>query len=247
MTKLNAKVMVATPTYTGDVVSDYALCLCFAGIHCLQRRILLDPRFAPGFSLVEYGRNWLVAEFLASDDTHLFWIDADLFFDPKSIARMIERNVDVIAGVYTTKHETAPVFPYLALGPAVDGVQTAERVPGGFLCMSRRAVEKVVESCDWHEIDHNGEKRRSPRFFDLRLDGDKLVGEDFIACERLRKAGFKIHVETDITFKHYGRKAWTDNLARVLAEEAATGFSGQGTSTAWKNNASLEPHERDES
>jgi hypothetical protein len=105
--------------------------------------------------------------------------------------------------------------------------------------MTRTIVEKVVAACDWHIIEHNGESRRSPRFFDLRLDGEKLVGEDFVACERLRRAGAKIYVETNLTFKHYGRQAWNGNLAKTLAEEAASGFAGQGTPEAWDKNARI--------
>jgi|SRR6185437_1101467 len=240
MSKPKAHIITATPTYTGDVCCDYANCLSLAGMHCILRNVWIEPRFAAGFSLVEYARNWLVAEFLQNKAaTHLFWIDSDLFFQPDAVYKMVARGKDVIAGVYSTKHETSPVFPYTALGPVVDGLQEAERVPGGFLCMTRKAVEKVVSTCEWHEIDHNGEQRMSPRFFDLRLDGKHLVGEDYIASERLRKAGFKIYVETDISFKHYGRKAWNANLAKTLQKEKEQGFEGQGSDTAWEKNAKV--------
>lgn len=236
-----AHVMISTPSYTGDVCCDYAMSLAVASAHCVLRGIWIEPRMAPGFSLVEYARNWLVAEFLANPKfTHLFWVDSDLFFPPDAVAKLVLRKKDVICGVYVTKHDTKPIFPYTALGPAVDGLQLAERVPGGFLCMSRAAVEKVVESCEWHEIDHNGEKRQSPRFFDLLMKDGKLHGEDFIACARLRAAGFDIYVETDLTFKHYGRKAWIGNLATTLADEAAEGYIGQGNKKHFEKNARAE-------
>ena len=240
MNKPKAHVVTATPTYTGDVCSEYANCLALAGMHCMLRNVWIDPRFAPGFSLVEYARNWLVAEFLSiKAATHLFWIDADLFFPPDGIYRMVARGKDVVAGVYTTKKEEDSTYPYTALSPEIDKLQEAERVPGGFLCMSRKAVEKVCEDVDWMDIEHNGVTRTSPRFFDLRLDGKNLIGEDFIACERLRKAGFKIYVETDLSFKHFGRKAWCGNLHQQLQREAESGFEGQGTVKAWEKNAKV--------
>ena len=68
-----AHVMTATPSYTGDVCCDYAMSLSIASAHCVLRGIWIEPRMAPGFSLVEYARNWLVAEFLESEKfTHLF-------------------------------------------------------------------------------------------------------------------------------------------------------------------------------
>ena len=235
-------IFVATPTYTGDVAYDYASALALASMHCILRGVWIEPRGAAGFSLVEYARNWLVAEFLESKATHLFWVDADLWFAPDAIYRLFSRGKDAIAGVYTTKHETAPIFPYMADGPVKDGIQLAERVPGGFLCVSRAAVEKVVSTCEWHEIEHAGKKRLAPRFFDLRLDGTKLVGEDYIACERLRRAGFKIYVETDISFIHYGRRAWRGNLAETLREEAEKGFAGQGAVEDTSDSASKSDH-----
>lgn len=239
--KPKAHIVTATPTYTGKVEADYAGSLAVASMHLALRGALLNPRFAGGFSLVEYARNWLLAEFLSlKDATHLMWIDDDLYFQPDGIWKLLQRDLDVVCGVYTTKNDVAPVYPYTALGPAKDGLQEAERVPGGFMLMKRACIEAVVKRCDWMEIEHNGETRRSPRFFDLLLkheDGrNKLYGEDFIACARLREAGYKVMVETDLTFKHYGRKAWPANLAKTLESEEKEGFVGQGTEAAWKKN-----------
>jgi hypothetical protein len=237
MSKPKAHIITATPTLTGAVDCEYAASLAVAASHCLMKGFFVDPRMAPGFSLVEYARNWLVAEFLSvKEATHLFWIDADLYFPPNAIYRLVARDLPVVAGVYTTKHPTAPVYPYTALGPPENGLQLAERVPGGFLCMQRAAVEKAIEDCDWHVIEHQGVSRNSPRFFALKMKDGKLVGEDYIACARLHAAGFPIYVETDIDFKHFGRFAWPANLAKDLASEAESGFVGQGTTAAWEKN-----------
>jgi hypothetical protein len=236
-----AYVLTCTPTYTGDVCSEFANSLAVASAHCVLRNVWLEPRFAPGFSLVEYGRNWLVAKFLEQKNaTHLFWVDSDLFFPPDAIYRLLARDKDVICGVYPTKSDTNSIYPYTALGPVVDGLQEAERVPGGFLCMKRHCVEEVVKTCAWHEITCQGDDGGmilAPRFFDLCLNGKELVGEDFIACARLRQAGFKIWVETDINFKHFGRKAWLGNLSKQLKAEEEAGFEGQGSPSAWEKNS----------
>ena len=237
--KPKAHIVSCTPTYTGQVESDFANALAVASTHLALRGILLNPRFAPGFSLVEYARNWLVAEFLSiKDATHLLWIDADLFFQPDAVYKLFERKLDVVCGVYTTKSDEPGkcIYPYTALGPVEGGLQEAERAPGGFMLMARAAVERVCQDCEWMEIEHQGEKRNSPRFFDLVMRDGKLYGEDYIACARMRAAGFKIYVETDISFKHWGRKAWPSNLARTLEQEAQAGFEGQGTQAAWSKN-----------
>lgn len=237
--KPTAHIVTATPSYTGLVECDYSGALAVASMHLALRGMLLNPKFAPGFSLVEYGRNWLLAEALSIPQmTHLLWIDADLYFQPDAIFRLVNRNLPVVAGVYTTKSDEPGrcIYPYTALGPVENGLQEAERVPGGFLMMQRAVVEDVCSKVPWLPIEHMGETRQSPWFFDtLTVDG-KRVGEDFVASARLREAGYKIFVETDLTFKHYGRKAWPANLARTLEQEAETGFDGQGTKAAWSKN-----------
>lgn len=235
---LRAHIMTATPTYTGDVCSDYAGALALATGHCLINRIFLTPRFAPGFSLVEYGRNLLVAWFLAEPKfTHLFWLDSDLFFPPNALAQLVLRNLDCVCGVYPTKSDEKSFFPYTALGPPQEnGLQEAERVPGGFLCMSRRCVETVAAKCDRMLIEHQGTEYDAPRFFDLFLHKKKLFGEDYIACARIRDAGFKVWVDTDLTFKHWGRKSWNGNLAEALSREVGTDFDGQMNPKNWKKN-----------
>ena len=90
--------------------------------------------FAAGCSLVQIARDhWLHAEFLQRTEcTHLLWLDADLSFMPDAIMSMLCRNLDVVAGVYTTKSPTNPVFPYESLGPVKNGLQLARKIPGGF-------------------------------------------------------------------------------------------------------------------
>lgn len=243
--KVRAVVTVATPTYNGTVRHDYCAALTLAAIQCAQYGIILEPVFAPGMSLVEYARNFLVKKFLDRKiATHLMWIDDDLGFDPDAILRMFAADKDAIAGVYPTKSDKASIFPYTAFGPVDDkGVQLAEIVPGGFLMLKRHVVEKVVSECkEQHIIECDGEEHLCSRVFDLRLDGNKLIGEDYVFCERVRRAGFPIHVLTNINFIHYGTRGYAGNLAQQLAKEADYNKEhgtqlGQGCEVAHKANA----------
>lgn len=244
--KIKARVFVATPSYTGKVDHECAMAMQIASIHSILRGVVLDWQFMSGCSLVQHGRNWLNAEFLSRPDcTHILWVDDDLMFTPDAIVKMLERDLDVVCGVYTTKSPTAPTYPYEALGPVVDGLQPARKVPGGFMLMKRHVVETISNMCETYILEHDGKKRRSPHLFDLAMipsldfaGENELLGEDYVLCHRLIEAGFKIHVETDIDFGHCGRHLWHGNLSKALADEAARGFTGQGSVDAHvKNNA----------
>lgn len=95
--------LVCTPCYGGMVFEGY-----MRSILDLQR--LADQvkmRFATftitNESLIPRGRNTCVAQFLASDFTHMMFIDADITFDPMSVLRMIAFNQPVVAGCYPQK------------------------------------------------------------------------------------------------------------------------------------------------
>jgi hypothetical protein len=245
--KVKARVFVATPCYSGNVAHECALAMQIASIYCILRGVVLDWQIAAGFSLVQHGRNWLNAEFLSRKDcTHLLWLDDDLGFSPDAIIRMLERDLDAVAGAYTTKHPVTPLFPYEALGPVVDGLQEARKVPGGFTLLKRHVVEKLSDYCETYLLEHDGLVRESPHLFDLALvdsqdrPGKKqLLGEDFVMNHRLLEAGFKLFVETNIDFMHLGRHAWHGNLAKTLAEEVAAGVTGQGSLDAHQRNRAL--------
>jgi hypothetical protein len=54
-------------------------------------------------SLITRARNNLTDMFLASDCSHLFFIDADINFRTEDVLRMMEYDVPVLAGVYPKK------------------------------------------------------------------------------------------------------------------------------------------------
>lgn len=246
--QIKAQVFVATPTYSGAVTAECAVSMQIATLHCFTRGVILDWQMAPGFSLVQHGRNWLNSEFLTRTDcTHLLWLDDDVSFEPDAIMKMIERDKDVVAGVYTTKHPKTPTFPYEALGAPKDGLQEARKVPGGFLLLKRDVVKKISDLCDVYMLTHNGVTRKAAHMFDvLMIDSDnfpgekELLGEDFVLCYRLIEYGYKIFVETDIDFAHYGRYAWLGNLAETLKKEQEAGITGQGSEIAHEKNNDMQ-------
>ena len=242
------RVLVCTPTYTGSVASECAQSLQVATIHCLMRGVVLEWELAAGFSLVQHARNFLNQEFLSRTDCdYLLWLDDDVAFDPDAIVKMLHsletHGLDAVAGVYTNKDPYNPLFPYEATGPAVDNLQPARKVPGGFLLVTRAAVAEISAASPQYLLEHNGEVRESAHVFDVPLIDSaehpgkkKLLGEDFVFSKRLIDAGKKLYVQTDINFMHLGRRAWRGNLAKTLADEAARGFTGQGSEAEHRKN-----------
>ena len=97
------KPFFATPCYGGQVYESYMRSVIrmihtfnMNGIGYIHSTIANE-------SLVTRARNNLVAYFLATDCSHLFFIDADIEFDPSAVVSMIIKDEDIVIGAYPKK------------------------------------------------------------------------------------------------------------------------------------------------
>ncbi len=103
-----AKVLIVIPCYAGMHTYRLTQSLMNAQLFCVAKRIHCELYIAARMTLLEYARAWLAEKFLRSDATHMMCIDDDLGFEPTAIARMVEHDKDIVAGVYPFK--TMPIF-----------------------------------------------------------------------------------------------------------------------------------------
>lgn len=215
-----ARILVATPAYSGETNYRYTESLFAATLYCAYHKVQLELKIAARFTLLEYARAYLAAKFLEGDYTHLMCIDADLGFDPRAIVKLVDHGKDIVGGVYPVK--SIPIwFPYQPLGEPENGLQRAKTLPGGFLLVSRKAMQAVADSVPTFTFEHQGERITAPNIYQMEHRGDGLIGEDVMFCERARKLGFELWVDPDITFVHVGPFEWGGNLAERLAREKA--------------------------
>lgn len=248
-----AVVFVATPTYNGQLVHQYLSSYMQSFTDCIRKDIVLAPEFAVNFSLVQYARNWLVHQFLSdSKFTHMLWIDSDIGWQSTSIADLVLSGKDVIGGSYTTKSATKPIYPFVACGPVVDGIQEVTSLPGGFLLMSRKAVQALADASPAMFMEHGGQDHEVRHVCDLELitqdeNGNtvrRLLGEDYVMQIRLRALGFKLYLKTDIDFVHVGLKEWLGNVAKAYEAEKAAGLNTMWHEDAWDKTPRMTTDER---
>lgn len=233
-----ARIMVATPTYTGELHHRYVSSLMAATVYCLYHKVELELNIVAGSSLIQYARNQLVREFLQDETyTHIMWIDADVGFDPRAIMRLLDHDKDVVGGVYPMK--CMPVqWPYEPMpGEQSTGLHRAKIMPGGFLLCSRRAMQALADRAPkyWHYM--NGMRFKTAHVFDLVYENDVLLGEDVIFSRRLIEAGFDVWCDPDLPFQHFGMFEWRGHLAKAMETQTvkqplpAKAFAVMRTST----------------
>jgi len=97
------QLFVATPMYGGMCNGQYTLGMIQMVAQFTQARVPFQYAYMMNESLITRARNSLAYDFLATNCTHLMFIDADIGFNPADILRMINANKDIICGIYPKK------------------------------------------------------------------------------------------------------------------------------------------------
>ena len=89
---------VGTPVHS-EVSIHYAQCLLEIQKYFFKKDIPSTFQLHKS-SLVTQGRNLTVAAFLDTKASHLLFLDSDIYVDPETIDRMIQKDKDVICVAY---------------------------------------------------------------------------------------------------------------------------------------------------
>lgn len=96
-------IYLATPCYGGMAYISYVQGLLDLQRACLQRGVGLHIDLGGGDALITRARAVMAAKFLASDATHLLFVDADIGFAADQVFRLIAAERDLVGGVYPLK------------------------------------------------------------------------------------------------------------------------------------------------
>jgi hypothetical protein len=97
-------IFIATPCYGGQIGEPYFRSMMRLAILCNKYEIKYTISTLANESLITRGRNTLVSFFMENPDaTHLFFIDADIEFNPEDLLRMVAYDKPVVVGAYPKK------------------------------------------------------------------------------------------------------------------------------------------------
>ena len=97
-------IFIATPCYGGQLGEPYFRSMMRLAILFNKYNIQYTVSTLANESLVTRGRNTLTSFFMEnSQATHLFFIDADIEFNPEDILRMVAYDKPIVVGAYPKK------------------------------------------------------------------------------------------------------------------------------------------------
>ena len=97
-------IFIATPCYGGQIGEPYFRSMMRLAILCNKYDIPYTISTLANESLITRGRNTLVSFFMENKEaTHLFFIDADIEFQPEDLLRMVAYDKPIVCGAYPKK------------------------------------------------------------------------------------------------------------------------------------------------
>lgn len=190
-------------------------------------------------SLISRARNTLVAKFLNTPgSTHLMFIDADIGWEPWHLLVLLNRDVDVIGGLYPMK--SLPIkwvvngFDGAEEGP--DGLQEVSKTGTGFMLVKRHVFEKLEQHPAVkpfkNDIGLPKELDQHLRtYYDTAVRENRYYSEDWTFCENWRDMGGKVWVDKRVLLRHSGSYVFDFNaqepLYKALHEQATLNAAKQ--------------------
>jgi hypothetical protein len=209
-------IMVAAPMYGGMCHDAFLLGMLDLRSACDARRIPLHVLTIRNESLVQRARNTCVAHFLASDASHLMFIDSDIGFTADAVLRLVAHGRPVVGATYAKKSLGAPDFallPLLEVAVQEGGLVEVHSLPTGFLLLHRDAVQRMVGAYGAatryrvNPADGAGAWTENLyALFDCERDEASLsyFSEDYTFCQRWRRIGGQCWLDPHILLEHHG-------------------------------------------
>ena len=206
------KVHIAMPCYGGMLTESTFMSFIKWANTARQLGIDWTLETMVNESLISRARNTLTAKFLEQkDSTHLFFVDADIGWEPWHLLVLLNRDVDVIGGLYPMK--TMPIkwvvngFEGAEEGP--DGFQEVSKTGTGFLLMKRHVFEKMKShpAVKQYKNDIGLDPKYDAHlktYFDTAVRQGRYYSEDWTFCENWRDMGGKVYVDKRVLLRHSG-------------------------------------------
>lgn len=188
------KIAIGIPTNRGFRAKT-ALSLVNLIAHSKFDYSFFFPTF--GFNTAE-SRNWIAAQAIKNDCTHIWFSDDDMAYPPDALKRLLAHGKDIVGAAYSVRQvPKAYVIEY------AESVRSDEELDkqtelfkcnalgGGMLLIKTEVFEKVPQP-------HFGYK--------WTPEGAVKMSNDWFFCEKARQAGFEIWCDPLLTqeVKHIG-------------------------------------------
>jgi hypothetical protein len=221
------KVHICMPCYGGQLTESTFMSYIKWGNTARQLGIDWTMETLTNESLISRARNTLTAKFLNNkDSTHLMFVDADIGFEPWHLLVLLNRQVDVIGGLYPMKSLPIKwcVNSFDGAEEGVDGLQEVSKTGTGFMLIKREVFEKLnAHPATKPFINDIGLPAEldpyMKTYFDTAVRDNRYYSEDWTFCENWRDLGGRVWVDKRVLLKHTGTYTFSHEAQERLVED----------------------------
>ena len=150
-------------------------------------------------------RNNIVRDALQAGCSHLIMMDTDQVYHQETIPKLLSHKLPMVG---TLVYRRYPPFDPLMLKGEIGKYKTIDQwEPGSLVEVDATGTGCLLFSTEIF-------KKMPPPWFRFRRVGDKPVGEDIGFCSDMRKAGYKIYVDTSVPAGHLSQIQITETTWR---------------------------------
>ena len=234
-------VLLCTPCYGGMANIVFIDSLLKLQRACDARSVGLEIRLGGGDALITRARSRMATDFLATEHTHLLFVDADIGFTPEHLFRLLDAGKPLVGGVYPLKgvqwEKAADLVARgvrdlraALLGYVVrflpnpdqtvaleEGFGKVAYVGTGFMLIRRDVLELIAAAHPELRCvvtDLAGPSSETVMFFDTAIDPEngEHLSEDYAFCRRWRACGGDIWADFQTRMTHVGHAAYSGSL-----------------------------------
>ena len=208
--------MIGTPAYNCQIHTDYLMSV----LGFVQAGIKFSVMTVGNESLITRARNALISKFYQTTGySHLLFLDGDVHLNGSDLAKLIDRDKDVIGAPVPLKKLDQAGKKLFNLGRLLErGIDGDEKlcltdyIGTAVLLLSRKSIDALVEDAKNEQRVYNINQRSTTDenpgdqfdIFQVGVKNKIYLSEDYWVCDRLRFLGFDVHVDVSILVQHNG-------------------------------------------
>lgn len=161
-----------------------------------------------GCPYISHARATMTRKALDAGADVILYLDDDVSWQPDALARLIETDSDVVAGLYRYKKDDEEYMGALQQNPLdhrpivrSDGAIKGFRVPGGFLKVTRHAIRRIMRAHP--ELVYGDPERPSVDLFQHGAHEGVWYGEDMAFSRRWIDLGGEIWIVPNLNIDHH--------------------------------------------
>lgn len=237
--QLKPKLFISTPCYDCMLTMQYTISILKLSKFLNEKGIEFVIDFNGNESLIPRARNNSLGKFMQTDFTHLFFIDADIQFEPDAVLDLLHADKDVVCCAYPKKGVNLKRFMHsiqqetssketfesrgldYAYNAAYDEHDTiikdgefikVNHASTGFMMIKRDILERLYKKHDELIISNTSTEYTICGLFCCMIRDKIYLSEDYSFCQRVYDIGSDVWININHNLSHIGKYVFAGDI-----------------------------------